>query len=148
MTNEEREKIQKEINDLQAVLDEDVQAKNKNAEPGDVYDYYGCPMLICKNRASYDNFDKAIDLGGNRLGYVNYHKGLYEDQGTFIGKFENVFISEEQLKKNFETMKEGDGYLPSGCIDEACDYIVDSYHIENFIDNLFNNKNCDGSNKS
>jgi hypothetical protein len=97
--------------------------------------------------------DKVILLDGGQLQSGISYGDMKLDGFEYLGKFHDVYAQKsvirdeikQELKANFRTMEDKDGDTAEGCYDRGLHYDINN-HLD-FIDNLFDNKHCDGSDK-
>jgi hypothetical protein len=154
---ETREALQNNINELkaqldaqQARLDEQV-AVPFELKPGDIHDAGHCLFLCCQDGLKVSLNDQS--WGTSEIG-SNY-RVCDPCENNLLGTFDEVFVRRSQareelrqeLKEGFMKMKDSYNDRVTDCPPGGCSWRIESMSLGSFIDNLFDGKNCDGSDR-
>jgi len=151
MKQSEKDALQEKIDELQQRLDEQVDEEESGPVLGDVYESYpGSSIVMLTSLRSYVDKETAVSLKsgqGPDLGVGNssnkfWHEGYKRYR---LGTFDEVFVRRdkirEELKGKFMKMEDPASISGHG----AWTFQVSPVDKHHFIDNLFDGKNCDGS---
>jgi hypothetical protein len=139
-TDEKIEELEQKLEELKAERAKEKESK-REPRPLDVYEATGWKGTLLKT-----NGELAIDLdnGFAQLGVDN--RKLSTRDYEFRGRFHEVYVTRDQireeLKEKFMKMRDLDGDLISEGPNEG---YYEELEPDYFIDNLFDGKNCDGS---
>lgn len=141
--------IQDEIQKLDDAITKATEAKNaliekaveKKREPqkGEFWaDINGNPFIVGSEYLTYIN--------GN-MWKRSMHRSLLDGVATYIGKAEECLFTREQIKEKFMSMKDEYEEPASRCKKYGAPYHIRSIHLDDFIDNLLDDKHESGEPK-
>jgi hypothetical protein len=159
MKQSEKDALQEKIDELQARLDEQVEEpKKRGIVYGDVYETCVGGSVILASATDCCGRETGIQLEGllgPDVGTTNSSNGYWHNAGSFLGTFVEVFVRRskareelrQELKEGFMKMKDRCGDTAEFCEKTKCNFAIRSTQLDSFIDNLFDGKNCDGSDR-
>jgi hypothetical protein len=149
--SEEREAIQNNINELKAQLDAQQARLDENADDhprcGDVYERFHEECILTPDGHN-------VIVSGSRICQGSMIHAEFKDTKR-LGTFDEVFVRRSQareelrqeLKEGFMKMKDSYNDRVTDCPPGGCSWRIESMSLGSFIDNLFDGKNCDGSDR-